>query len=112
MSGSDAAFPEAFRDLESLADWALPTERARYEMRSAASRDALQAFYDLMAPRIEAVIASFEGLTLTDLPEPERRLLWLSFSMVEVAFAIEKYGGVGRVPYAIDLDQMIPLHDS
>ncbi len=111
MSAAEATFPAGFEDLEAVADWALPTERARNKKRREASTEELQRVYDLLSPRIEAIIASFEGQTLEDLSGPAQRLLWLSFSLVEVAFAIEKYDGEGRVPHAIDLDQMVPLHD-
>ncbi len=114
MSGAAAtrpAFPPAFADLEPLAGWALATERERNRKRREASPHELRAFYDQMEPRIRDVIGSFEGTTLDALGEAEQRLLWLAFSMVEVAFAVEKYDAEGRVPYAIDLDQMVPLHD-
>ena len=71
----------------------------------------LRAFYELMAPRIQAVIESFGDATLEELQGPEQRLHWLTLSLAEVAFAVEKYDAEGRVPYAIDLEQMIPLHD-
>ena len=111
MSQPEASFPPAFADLEPLADWALPTERDRNRKRREASESELRAFYDQMEPRIRDIIGSFEGTRLEDLKGPEQRLLWLAFSLVEVAFAVEKYDGEGRVPYAIDLEQMIPLHD-
>ncbi len=106
-----AVFPPAFADLEPLADWALDSERARNRKRAEASPEELRAVYAALEPRIRDVIGSFEGKTLEDLDDAEQRLLWLSFSLVEVAFAVEKYDAEGRVPYAIDLDQMIPLHD-
>ena len=110
-SPEPGAFPLAFADLEPLADWALPTERARNQKRREASPDVLRAFYAQMEPRIRDIIASFEGTTLDALDPPQQRLLWLSLSLVEVAFAVEKYDAEGCVPYAIDLDQMVPLHD-
>ena len=111
MSAASATFPEDFRDLEPLASWALPTERARNAMRRRATAEELRGFYDLMEPRLRGVIAYLEGFPLEDLKGPAQCLFWLSLSMAEVAFAVEKYDAVGRVPYAIDLEQMIPLHD-
>ena len=111
MSRAEATFPEAFADLENLAAWALPTERARNARRREASAEVLRAVYDQLAPRIRAAIESLDGKALDALKGPEQRLLWLCFSMAEVAFAVEKYDAEGRVPYAIDLDRMIPLHD-
>lgn len=105
------SFPEAFSDLESLAPWALPTERARNARRWASTSDELRAFYELMEPRLRDAIAYLEGFALSELKGPEQRLLWLTFSMAEVAFAVEKYDAQGPVPYAIDPGRMIPLHD-
>ena len=67
--------------------------------------------YTARPERLRGVIAYLEGFPLEDLKGPAQCLFWLSLSMAEVAFAVEKYDAVGRVPYAIDLEQMIPLHD-
>jgi hypothetical protein len=64
-----------------------------------------------MEPRLRDAIAYLESFSLGDLKGPEQRLLWLTFSMAEVAFAVEKYKAQGRVPYAIDPARMVPLHD-
>ncbi len=46
-------FPAAFAELEPFAEWAIPTERARYAKRVASTMDELQAFYDAAFPRID-----------------------------------------------------------
>lgn len=106
-----SSFPESFADLEPLAEWALPTELARNTRRWASTSDELLAFYETMEPRLKDAITYLESFSLDDLKGPEQRLLWLTFSMAEVAFAVEKYNGQGRVPYAIEPARMVPLHD-
>src|SRR5207302_9519159 len=49
-----ATLPADFSDLEPFADWAIPTERARYAKRLASTMDELQTFYDAALPRLEA----------------------------------------------------------
>jgi hypothetical protein len=49
-----AILPADFADLEPFADWAIPTEKARYAKRMASSMPELQAFYDAAFPRLEA----------------------------------------------------------
>lgn len=112
MSGVAGSFPKPFADLEPVAGWALPSELARNQKRGGASTEELRSFYDLVEPRLRAIIEYLDGFSLDGLKGPEQRLLWLSFAMAEVAFAVEKYDGVGRVPYSIDPERMVPLHDT
>jgi hypothetical protein len=81
--------PPEFADLERFADWCLPTEAERYAKRLASSMDEMQAFYDDAFPRFEQILAHLDGLPLDDLPEDARRLLWLSYSLVNVSFPVE-----------------------
>ena len=81
--------PDQFRDLEPFADWALPGEQARYQKRLATSMDELQAFYDALFPRLEAVCAYLDQFTMDALPEEGKNLLWMSCALVNVSFPIE-----------------------
>jgi hypothetical protein len=84
-----ATLPTDFADLELYADWAIPTERARYAKRLSSSMDELQAFYDAAMPRMEAATAYLEQYDLNDLPEDAKRLLWLYCALVTVSFPVE-----------------------
>lgn len=106
-----AHFPEAFAELDELADWALPTERARVARRRGASRDELQHFYDLVKPDLERILAHLDTFPLDAMPPAEQQLLDLTLMMAEVAFAVEKYHGDGVVPLAIAPEQFVPIHD-
>jgi hypothetical protein len=81
--------PAQFADLEPFADWAIPTEPARYEKRMASSMDELQAFYDAAFPRLEEAAEYLRGVTLDGISEENTRLLWLFCSLVTVSFPVE-----------------------
>jgi len=81
--------PPAFADLEPYADWSLRTEAERYAKRLASPMDELQAFYDAAFPRLPAVMAHLDALDLNALPDDAERLLWLSYSLVNVSFPVE-----------------------
>ncbi len=84
-----ASLPTEFADLESFAEWALPTERDRYARRIASTMDELQAFYDAAFPRMDAALAYLDQLPLDALPDDAKRLLWLYCALVTVSFAVE-----------------------
>jgi hypothetical protein len=86
-----AVLPPDFADLEPFADWAIPTERARYAKRIASTMDELQAFYDAAFPRLEAATDYLEQLSLDGIAEDEKRLLWLFCALVTVAFPVEAW---------------------
>ena len=84
-----SALPSEFSDLEPYADWALPTEGARYAKRLASTMDELQAFYDAAFARLDDAAAYLEKFALDDLPDDAKRLLWVFASLVTVSFPVE-----------------------
>ena len=81
--------PSDFADLEPFADWAIPTEKARYDKRVASTMDQLQAFYDAAFPRMEDAMSYLDQLDLNALPDDAKRLLWLYCALVTVSFPVE-----------------------
>ena len=81
--------PADFVDLEPFAEWAIPTERARYAKRLSSTMDELQAFYDAALPRMDAAAAYLEQFDINALPDDTKRLLWLYCSLVTVSFPVE-----------------------
>ena len=81
--------PSDFADLEPFADWAIPTEKARYDKRVASTMDQLQAFYDTAFPRMEDAMSYLDQLDLNALPDDAKRLLWLYCAIVTVSFPVE-----------------------
>ena len=88
---TEPAFPKPFEDLAPFVDWALETERARTEKEAGASMDEVRAFYDAVLPRLDAMIDHLEGVSVGEMPAPERRLYLIALSLVEVANRVEKY---------------------
>ena len=82
--------PEEFADLEPLAEqWALATETERNRRRLASRMSEVQALYDTLLPRTEAVLSYLGQFPLDNLPEGAERLFQLTLSLAEVATAVE-----------------------
>jgi hypothetical protein len=81
--------PPEFADLEPFADWAIPTEKARYAKRIACTMEELQTFYDAVFPRMESSTDYLKAVRMDDIGEEDKHLLWLFCSLVTVAFAVE-----------------------
>ena len=81
--------PASFADLEPYADWAIPTERARYEKRLSCTMDELQTFYDAAFARFEEAAEYLKQVELDGISEEDQHLLWLYCSLVTVSFPVE-----------------------
>jgi hypothetical protein len=81
--------PSDFAELEPYSDWVLGSERERYAKRLASSMADMQAFYDSAFPLLDRATTHLDKFPLDDLPEPERNLMLLMFSLVMVSFPIE-----------------------
>jgi hypothetical protein len=81
--------PADFADLEPFAEWAIPTERARYAKRLDSTMDELQAFYDAALPRLEAGMSYLEQFDVDAMPDDAKHLLWLFCALVTVSFPVE-----------------------
>ena len=84
-------FPSEFAELEPFADWAIPTERARYAKRIGSTMDELQRFYDAAFPRIDDALAYLERRPMDELPEDATRLLWLYCALMTASFPVETW---------------------
>lgn len=84
-----STLPADFADLQAFADWAIPTERARYAKRLSSTMDELQAFYDAALPRLEEAASYLDQFEMKEMPDDAKRLLWLLCSLVTVSFPIE-----------------------
>jgi hypothetical protein len=92
-----AALPAQFADLDTYADWILPSEKDRYAKRIASSMDELQAFYDATFPRLEDGAEYLKDVDIVDISDEDRNLLWLFSSLVTVSFPVEVWRQA-RVP--------------
>ncbi|MFF0081879.1 hypothetical protein ACFYR1_19500 [Streptomyces canus] len=84
-------FPEGFEALEPFADWAVQGEKARYAKRLASTMDELDAFYSVAFPLLKNNKEYLEQVSLDDISEQDKRLLWLFCALVTVAFPVEAW---------------------
>jgi hypothetical protein len=86
--------PEAFSGLEDFAaaGWCLETERERYAKRLASAMPELLELYDAAFPRLREIVEHLDQFPLDDLPEQERNLLQLSYSLIQVSLAVDMWG--------------------
>jgi hypothetical protein len=89
--------PSEFAALEPFSEWVLESERERYSKRLASSMAEMQAFYDAAFPLLEQASDHLDKFPLSELPEQERNLLLLMFSLVNVSFPVEVWKQA-RVP--------------
>ena len=89
--------PADFGSLELFGDWALATEPERYARRLASSMAEMQAFYDAAFGRLEAAMTHLDKFSAGELPEPERKLMLLMMSLINVSFPVEVWKQA-RVP--------------
>lgn len=84
--------PKQFAQFQALADdWSLPTENERRLRRMHSTQQELQRFYDATKPALDGWIQYLNGFDLDTMAEPERNLLNLALSVVEVSPAIELF---------------------
>jgi len=90
--GNDRELPEGFEDLEQFVEvWALAEEQQRMQRRWSSSMEQIQHFYDAMAPQVERALNFLDGRDIEALSPSESRLLYLTYSLVEVANPVEVY---------------------
>lgn len=108
---SERLLPESFQDLEPFAPaWALATERERSRQRLSSKIEEIQAFYNAVLPRMEAVIAYLNQFPLDSLPAAAQRLMYLTLSLAEVAPAVELFKQPSVVD-GYDASRFVPVHE-
>ncbi|MGE0487502.1 MAG: hypothetical protein AB7Q81_25375 [Gammaproteobacteria bacterium] len=100
-----STLPPAFADLERFVpDWTLGSERERNRFRVRRSLAELDAFYQTVFPRMDALCDYIDRYSLDALPPPAARLLQLGLMLMEVVPAVEVYRQPD-VPNAFDFDR-------
>ncbi|WP_327753236.1 hypothetical protein VVT58_24035 (plasmid) [Sphingobium sp. SJ10-10] len=90
MTTSFMQLPPEFSDLEVFCSkWLLATEQERYITRIRAPYAELVEMYERMTPRLPAIIEHLNNFPLEDMPQRETSLMHLTFSLMEVAHAVE-----------------------
>ncbi|BBY38026.1 hypothetical protein MMAN_21600 [Mycobacterium mantenii] len=92
MTAVTARLPEQFADLEPFARiWSLETGQQRWEQRLRSTMAELQAFYDAVFPRAEAILEYLDPLPLDDLPDQAINLMRLLYSLSIVSMATDLF---------------------
>ena len=103
--------PTSFADLELLAEkWSLATQQERENRRRASTQTEIRAVYDTLLPRMETMLNYLNQYTLDNLPEEAKRLMYLTFSLAEVAPYVECYGSNPRVPDSFADTRLVAVH--
>ena len=110
MNRQSQQLPAGFDDLCSFVDtWAWARESDRAKQRWTTDYEESKQFYNAMLPRLEAALSYLDGFDINHLPEPERRLLFLTLALAEVANAVEIYH-TPEVPNALSPERYRPTH--
>lgn len=85
--------PGGFADLEPfVALWACSHFQDRFTTRYESNMEDIQAFYDAMLPRAEAILEALDDRPLDNLTGAWRRLFELLMAFSHVALAVERHG--------------------
>ncbi len=108
---SERLLPESFQDLDPFATaWSLATERERNRQRLSSTMEEIQAFYNALLPRMEAVVAYLNQFPLDSMPADAQQLLYLTLSLAEVAPAVELFKQPS-VADGYDAARFVPAHE-
>lgn len=89
--------PSQFRELEPyVKKWAVEPLSRRQHARTSSSFEELKAFYDAMMSIGDQIIEYLNRYNLDALPAPERNLLNMMLSLMEVAHSVELWGGIDQ----------------
>lgn len=92
MERPTAMHPGQFADMEQIAKtWALSLESERSRARIADPMHELRAFYDAVTPRLSESLAYLDRFPLEAMPENAKRLLRVTFALMEIAHSVERW---------------------
>lgn len=87
-----AALPEPFQDLAAGLEWALPTERERFNKRIKNNQAALVAYHALLTPRMPAILAYLTAYDITSTLSPDTlNLYYMALAYMEVSNSVERF---------------------
>ena len=82
--------PKEFQELQPfVADWALATRAERFKRRHTGNMEEIRAYYDVIMPRVQDIVAHLNQFPLDAIPEDSKPLLHMSLSAVEIARCVE-----------------------
>jgi hypothetical protein len=82
--------PDDFSDLQPFVhDWALTTEKDRFDRLHSITIDQLKPFYDTMLARMDAVLDYLNQFRMGGMPSDARTLFDLSMTFAETAHPLD-----------------------
>ena len=92
MSDETQPLPDEFADLTSHLGWELACHQDRCRARQSATQAEIQLFYDVMMPRMDAILQYLARFRVEDFPADIGNLFHMTLSLAEIAPAIENFG--------------------
>jgi hypothetical protein len=86
------ALPAGFASLSRFGDWVLPTEKLRIEARLETPYAISLEFYEVMLAEMPRVMEHLLTCDTDSVSHEDENLMYLAFSLVEIANAVEIYG--------------------
>jgi len=84
------SLPKGFEELEAFVpEWALATERDRYQKLHHTTLPQLKLFYDAVLPRMEAVMEYLKTQPLTGMSQEAQNLYHLAMTFAETAHPLD-----------------------
>jgi hypothetical protein len=106
-----ALLPSQFADLEHVAEtWSLATQREREERRRNCTPAEMRALYEVLLWHMDAILDYLNQFPLAALPQDAQRLMYLTFSLAEVAPYVECYDSEAQVPNSFAETRMVAVH--
>ena len=102
---NSTALPQGYSDLQPFSAWILETEQARNTKRLSSSLENIREFYDAMHRALPSIQQTLAGFSTSDLPEPERNLMLMTKSLMEISACIELFSSV-EVPFAVASERL------
>jgi hypothetical protein len=96
------ALPAEFKDLEAYSEWSLEHRKDRFHKRLNSSMEKTTAFYNAMVPRIDSAVKYLNRKPLADLNKPEKNLLAMCLSLIEVSRCIERWNAPDSGAFGAD----------
>lgn len=101
-----SSLPSQFSELEPYVEkWAIEPLSRRQQARMASSFEELKTFYDAMMTHGDPAIEYLNSKDLDALSAPDRTLLNLMLSLMEVAHSVELWGQIDQ-PDAFAFDRI------
>jgi len=104
------ALPSGFESVARFGDWVLPTEQERIEARLSRPYPMTLDFYNTMLAEAPRILPYLLSRSVASPTHEDENLLFLMFSFVEIANAVEIYGQ-SEVPDGADLRLFVSVFD-